>query len=111
MSRVPQAAPKADGRVTGHWIGKARREALYERDGRACVYCQSPNRGLTLDHLRPRCKGGSNKSSNLVTACRTCNSVRGHASLRSFCLDIASLTNQDWRAVVARVRNQRSKKP
>lgn len=95
---------------TSSWITKKRRAAIYARDGRCCVYCTRGDRGLTLDHLRPRSKGGSHASGNLVTACSTCNSLRRHASVRGFCLDVASLTGQDWRVVVARVRAARHRK-
>lgn len=120
-SRLPQVPSTLRARImseswnrrpgrTSSWITKNRRHAIYRRDGYACVYCTSPHRGLSLDHLRPRCKGGGNESTNLVTACGACNSVRQHQSVRAFCLNIASLTNQDWRAVVARVKNQSRKK-
>lgn len=33
---------------------------------------------LTLDHINPRSKGGSNSWMNLVTACGTCNSHKGN---------------------------------
>lgn len=58
------------------WITRIRRLAIYARDHFCCVYCLSPNR-LTLDHLRPRNKGGGHGSKNLVTACYSCNSARG----------------------------------
>lgn len=33
-------------------------------------------REITLDHLVPRSAGGGNEASNLMTACRSCNSQR-----------------------------------
>lgn len=65
----------------GEWIVRTRRVAIYLRDGFACVYCGTYLHGcrpseITLDHLRPRSKGGTNNSRNLVTACRSCNSKR-----------------------------------
>ncbi len=30
----------------------------------------------TVDHLEPRCNGGSNAMDNLVTACQTCNALK-----------------------------------
>lgn len=59
------------------WIIQKRRLALYARDGWRCVYCQKRAK-LTLDHLKPRSLGGSNKNQNLVTACHKCNSLRGN---------------------------------
>jgi len=40
--------------------------------GGLCCYCRS-NRAETLDHLKPRSRGGSSLRSNLVPACRECN--------------------------------------
>lgn len=48
------------------------KEAIIERDGGRCRYCGS-NESLTLDHIKPRCRGGQYTASNLVTACRSCN--------------------------------------
>lgn len=64
------------------WIRPAKRLSLYLRDGFRCSYCGEDLRGaapdaITLDHLVPRCEGGSNHETNLVTACRSCNSARG----------------------------------
>jgi hypothetical protein len=62
------------------WIRPERRRAIYERDGYACKWCHKElergSKALTLDHKRPRSKGGDNSNGNLVTACRGCNSSR-----------------------------------
>lgn len=50
-------------------------EKVRERDGHACVYCGN-TKYLTLDHLVPLSRGGSNDEENLVTACRPCNSKK-----------------------------------
>jgi len=44
--------------------------------GGLCAYCRC-KRATTLDHLKPKCKGGSNLRSNLVPACRECNHSKG----------------------------------
>jgi HNH endonuclease len=54
------------------------RDAVYERDGFACVYCgitgdQEQGVVITVDHVVPVYFGGSHLGSNLVTACDTCN--------------------------------------
>lgn len=40
-----------------------------------CVYCEAE--ATTLDHLRPRAKGGMDNEENLVPSCSTCNNGRG----------------------------------
>lgn len=64
------------------------RAALFKRDDFRCFWCNTtcrpPGMGkptdatATVDHLIPVAKGGSNEFSNLVTACRRCNELRGH---------------------------------
>lgn len=40
--------------------------------GGLCAYCRC-NRATTLDHLKPKSKGGSSLRSNLIPACKSCN--------------------------------------
>jgi 5-methylcytosine-specific restriction endonuclease McrA len=80
---------RPNGHTSGAWITKARRLAIYLRDGFACQYCgrdlhDAPPRELTLDHLTPRCRGGSHASTNLVTACLACNSRRQDTPWRRY---------------------------
>lgn len=59
------------------------RRLVAERDGWHCCYCGTPlgskqgHTPATLDHVVPQSKGGTWSVSNLVLACRHCNSERG----------------------------------
>jgi hypothetical protein len=93
----------------GKWIRPEKREALYKRDSFTCVYCGKSlfdHEGLvlTLDHVVPQELGGTNDASNLVTACKSCNSAKGSKNLRSF---LAFLSGQgvDTSEIAKRVRN------
>ena len=44
--------------------------------GGLCAYCRS-KRATTLDHLKPKSRGGSSLRSNLVPACQCCNHSKG----------------------------------
>jgi hypothetical protein len=57
-------------------IPKSLREQVYTRDGRTCLSCGSTE-DLTLDHIHPYSRGGSDDESNLQTLCRSCNSKKG----------------------------------
>ena len=72
-----------------NWIRPDKRLAIYLRDGFRCVYCGESLRDsdpatATLDHLIPRCEGGDNDETNLVTACRSCNSTRQDKPWREY---------------------------
>jgi 5-methylcytosine-specific restriction endonuclease McrA len=41
-----------------------------------CAYCGRKMKRLTQDHITPLTKGGSNTASNIVPACRSCNSKK-----------------------------------
>ena len=47
--------------------------------GGLCAYCRC-NRADTLDHCKPKSKGGSSLRSNLIPACRSCNADKGSES-------------------------------
>lgn len=56
-------------------ITKAR---IFERDAYTCGYCgKVGKKGLTLDHIIPKSRGGTNHPSNLVAACSKCNAWKG----------------------------------
>lgn len=49
---------------------------VFKRDGYKCVKCGSDS-DLTIDHEKPKSKGGGNEIGNLKTMCRSCNSSKG----------------------------------
>lgn len=53
---------------------------LFRRDCNLCMYCgdKFPPDMLTRDHITPRSRGGSERWTNLVTACRRCNQRKGN---------------------------------
>lgn len=75
-----------------NWIRRDKRLAIYLRDGMSCVWCGAgveDGVSLTLDHLEPRSHGGTNESTNLVTACLSCNSKRQDRSMVEFAFAVA----------------------
>jgi 5-methylcytosine-specific restriction endonuclease McrA len=63
-----------------------KRSGIFDRDGNRCVYCgeQFIEDELTLDHVQPRVRGGDRSEGNLVTACKACNTLKGHQRLSEF---------------------------
>jgi 5-methylcytosine-specific restriction endonuclease McrA len=68
------------------------------RDRYTCVYCGTRSGPITMDHLIPRSRGGTNDFDNCVACCRTCNQKKG-ARLPSE----AGLTlrHQPWQPTIA----------
>jgi len=62
------------------------RTQVFARDKYRCVYCGEifPAEELTVDHVQPRVRGGDRSGGNLVTACRGCNTLKGHRKLADF---------------------------
>ena len=53
---------------------------LFLRDAYLCMYCGNKYNDslLTRDHVLPISKGGRDRWSNVVTACRSCNTRKGN---------------------------------
>ena len=49
------------------------RRVVLERDNYTCVYCGDKKGPFEADHVMPKSRGGLDKISNLVCACRNCN--------------------------------------
>jgi 5-methylcytosine-specific restriction endonuclease McrA len=100
------------------WLSPKKREAIYSRDEWRCLYCQKhinemkpaiPSVSLTLDHLVPTELGGTNEARNLVTACKTCNSIKSNRTLKQFLLFLES-NGHDPEEVKNRVRRHTRRK-
>jgi 5-methylcytosine-specific restriction endonuclease McrA len=53
------------------------RKNILRRDGFKCAYCGRSDLPLTIDHIIPRAKGGSDSWENLISACTFCNNHKG----------------------------------
>jgi len=64
-------------------ISTRRRFEILKRDRFTCQYCsrKPPKVALEVDHIVPVSKGGSNESTNLVTACFECNRGKSNIDL------------------------------
>src|SRR2546422_1043273 len=62
--------------MPSRYIPASVRHRVFERDNYTCSFCGSQE-DLTLDHYVALSLGGTHDESNLVTACRSCNSRKG----------------------------------
>jgi len=96
----------------GKWIRTKKRKAIYERDNYKCAYC---NQGIedgmifTLDHIVPQELGGTNCAKNLITCCKSCNSVKGTRTFKKF-LSYLNDKGIDTLKIASRIRRRTRRK-
>lgn len=72
--------------ATGRALLRLRQAAWYSWGGKhaavECVWCRRPLTfaTMTLEHLVPKSRGGTDRLDNLAPACRPCNWSRGNKS-------------------------------
>lgn len=61
---------------------KFSRHNVYARDHYTCQFCRNRFQfnELTYDHVVPRSRGGKTEFTNIVTACRKCNTKKGNST-------------------------------
>ena len=76
---------KRQGHREAHYprVTRADRQRVTRRDRSTCRYCglRLHPSDVTIDHIQPRSRGGSNDPSNLVVACRDCQNAKGDKPL------------------------------
>lgn len=78
-------------------VNRNKRDRQFRRSKLICFYCKAktvfhnstafepmPLNAATIDHIVPKCIGGSNSNLNLVTACFSCNQNKQHSSDQMF---------------------------
>lgn len=96
-----------------NWITPAKRLAIYLRDSFGCCYCgrgvEAEGVVLTLEHLVPYSKGGALlEPTNLITACRSCNSARGNKALTAFVKANAGKWGRNADCILSYIRRHRA---
>lgn len=82
MGRGGRHTPAANG---GKWLRPYKRLALLLRDDFTCAYClQKFSNGLHIDHYIRVEDGGTNEATNLIVACRPCNSRKQNLTIRQW---------------------------
>jgi 5-methylcytosine-specific restriction endonuclease McrA len=64
----------------GHAHVGLTKHRLFVRDRHVCAYCGSnfTEAELTVEHIQPVSRGGRHEWTNVVTACRSCNTRKGN---------------------------------
>jgi 5-methylcytosine-specific restriction endonuclease McrA len=77
-----RSRPEVNADALAAWQARQKRRTTLSPQVRAhilaapaCAYCASP--ATTIDHVVPTSRGGRHDRTNLVPACRRCNSAKG----------------------------------
>jgi len=86
------------------------RNYIFKRDNHTCQYCGCKEK-LTLDHVHPQSRNGTDTWENLVTCCISCNSKKGnrtpaeagmnlskvpHRPFNKMYLEVSKSNNKNW---------------
>jgi 5-methylcytosine-specific restriction endonuclease McrA len=68
----------------GELQGYLLREYVLAKWQRKCAYCDAREVPLEIEHIVPKSRGGSNRTSNLALACHACNQRKGQRTAAEF---------------------------
>ena len=57
------------------------RKNILLRDNNSCQYCNHRGSNLSIDHVLPRSRGGTDNWENVTTACLRCNVQKGNRTV------------------------------
>ena len=78
------------------------RERVRTRDKWVCAYCGG--KGLQVDHVKPRKRGGSDSLRNLVCCCWECNRIAGGRVFKN------KMAKRKWIRMQRRIADRRKGK-
>lgn len=60
---------------------KIKKAEQFSKQVKSCCYCGKSDVKLTIDHIVPISRGGTNSLNNIALACGHCNSSKGNKTL------------------------------
>jgi hypothetical protein len=99
--KLKQRAEKAGNKVE---VELSEIKALFTAFNGECIYCgaqeEPDGSAFHLEHLIARSQGGRDHISNLVIACKSCNSKKGNRPVIDFFLSEESFTDENFNTLV-----------
>jgi CRISPR/Cas system Type II protein with McrA/HNH and RuvC-like nuclease domain len=89
--------------------GEARRlwrKQIKESWNHQCAYCGSEE-NLTIDHVVPQSKGGSDFTKNVVCCCHSCNQDKSHTPWEDWFSEQDFFTEEKRRAILKWMHNKK----
>lgn len=86
-------------------MNKSLREKVHAKYNRKCGYCgrDIQYKEMQVDHIHPRCAGGTNEPNNLMPTCRQCNHYKRDSTLEMFRIMMKSLHQRVEKIYIHRV--------
>ena len=90
-----------------HATSSAEAKRLWRRDVKEkwdweCAYCGDRN-NLTIDHVIPRCKGGTDFTKNVVCCCSDCNQRKGHEPWEEWFLNQEFFSEEKYQKIYSNI--------
>lgn len=84
MQKLDNSAISGDQYQQGELAEYEIRNYVLDRGQHKCGYCSVKGVPLEIEHVIPRSRGGTNRVSNLIPACHSCNSRKGSMPVEDF---------------------------
>lgn len=75
------------------------RKHIKEEWNHQCAYCGS-NENLTIDHVVPQSKGGTDTTKNVVCCCHSCNQSKSHIPWEEWYLKQDFFSEENYKKIV-----------
>lgn len=62
-------------------IGVRLKKYVKNRDNHTCYICGCESSNITIDHIQPECRGGTDDLDNLAACCHKCNQLKRDMTL------------------------------
>jgi DnaD/phage-associated family protein len=98
-SIIPSPPGWIDSNYVAFGVPEELRQETFDRDGRKCVICGAKE-DLSIDHIIPRSKGGTNDPENLQTLCRSCNSSKKNREAAAILKDKITISSANDRPMI-----------
>lgn len=75
------------------------RQSIKEKWNHTCAYCGN-TKNLTIDHIIPQCKGGTDLLENVICCCKECNNSKAHTDWEQWYYNQDFFTQDKYTAIL-----------